>query len=231
MEWRGCAAACAPREMMPCRKQKRAARKEASASKKMLHHAPRHAHEEFHSTKDLSAKLSLTTHSLAQQLSIEAAPRRRHFSPNQIPNDTFSRESWHDAGTATDTSSMVLKSSHYAWSTPDKDDYHGDCTGSTLVRADICCTCVKSGDLLASPAALGQHANTDWYETAMHDASSNFSPPVHTRLPAGTGSAGQSSGSLPQAWGVHSHTDYSSDILLPLPPLFDSDREQDNHSN
>jgi hypothetical protein len=205
---------------MPCRKQKRAARKEV-LSKKMMQHATRHTHEEVGSTLDLSTMRSVTTHSVTTQLSTVQAPRRRHLSPNHIPIKTFGKENWHDV----DSCSMVLDDSNYVWSTPDKDDYHGDCTGSTLVRADLRLHNGTSDDHLKSPAALrGQHVNTDQHEIATNDSFSNFSPPVPLGLHASTDYAAKGSVSLAHTWSVHSHADYSSDILLPLPPSFDSDQ-------
>lgn len=207
-----------------CRKQKRTARMEAVGSRKMLHHAQRQAHEDFYSNQDLSAQLSLAQHSLTQQVSNVAvgAPRRRHPSPYTMPAKTLNTESWNGTSTTAETFSMVLKSTHDAWSTPDKDDYHRGCsTGSTLVRAGML-THDTPDDPLASPCALTwQCASTEWYGTVTHD-SSHLSPPVLARPD------GADTGILPHAGGGHSLPDSSSDTFLPLPPLFSCYGEETN---
>ena len=195
-----------------CRKQKRTARTEAIGSRKGQQAATRQVHDALCSSQDVSAQLSCATHSMAQPLSTMAgAPRRRHFSPHMSIKLT-STKSLNGAGTQAGSCPMVLRSANDTWSTPDRDDYHGDCTGSTFVRGDM--HAFDNGeDPLASPCTLDWRcASTEWYETQAN-SSSHLSPPVLTRP------ADADSRLLSYAGSVHSVTGYSSDTFLPLPPL------------
>jgi hypothetical protein len=220
---------------MLCRKQKRAACMEALGSRKMPNTTASRAHEDFASNEDLGSQISLAQHSLAQPLRTVAvgAPRRRHTSPHMIPIKPSSTESWTGTSRTADSCSMVVNSTHNAWRTPDKDDYHGDCTGSTLVRADLISYANDDpDDPLALPCQLGwRSVSTEWYETVMLGSSSDFSPPVLAR-PQDPDTARDSPDQLLQASGVHSltklHNDYSSETLLPFPPVVGCEDKDNN---
>ena len=197
-----------------CRKQKRTARKEVLGARKGQQAAPRRVQDGIYNSQDISAQLSLDTQCIGQPVSTMAgaAPRRRHHSPHTGIYDSGTKSS-KSICTPADSCSMVLKSANDTCSTPDRDDYHGDCTGSTFVRADMHAHDNRD-DPLASPFALDWRcASTEWYETQAHSTSSHLSPPVLSRP------IEPDSRLLSYAGSVHSLSGYSSDTFLPLPPL------------